>query len=230
VADPYGRPVAKALSTEFASAGFSLSTFEIDEDETLFQDVASSIQAFEADAVVLVTYVRQATDLALTLPKTRLYLTSTLKNDLRLRNAPPAVFEGAVGVSPAVSTDFTVFARTFRERWNEEPLEEAAFFYDAGALVMLALESALASGEQPSATHLRPKVIELSRAPRGQSAPWFELGAALERARAHSVLNYRGVSGAVDLNDDGQVGRGLVQLWQVREGKIVPIATMAAGE
>ena len=95
---------------------------------------------------------------------------------------------------------------------------------------MLALQSALSGGEQLSATQLRPKVIELSRAPRGQAAPWFELGAALERARAQSVLNYRGVSGAVDLTDDGQVGRGLVQLWQVQQGKIVPIATVAAGE
>jgi ABC-type branched-subunit amino acid transport system substrate-binding protein len=230
VADPYGRPVAKALSTAFGGAEFSLSVFEIGEDETRFQDLASNIQAFAADAVVLVTYVRQATDLALALPKTQLYLTSTLKNDLRLRNAPPAVFEGAVGVSPAVSTDFAVFARTFRERWDEEPLEEAAFFYDAGALVMLALQSTLSSGEPLSATQLRPKLIDLSRAPRGQTAPWFELGAALQRVGAQRVVNYRGVSGAVDLNDEGQVGRGLVQLWQVQDGKIVSLGTTAASE
>ena len=41
-------------------------------------------------------------------------------------------------------------------------------------------------------------------------------------------VNYRGVSGAVDLTDQGQVGRGLVQLWQFENGKIVPRATVAA--
>jgi branched-chain amino acid transport system substrate-binding protein len=229
VSDAYGKSFASAVLAELThDTEMKARALPVEEDQTSFEDVATDLQTFSADAVVVVTYLRQAADLALELPRVRLYLTSTLKNEQLLRNAPLSVFEGAVGVSPAVSTDFTVFARSYRDRWHEDPLEEAAFFYDAGALVALALESAETDGQKLSSANLRPKLIELSRAPRGQAASWFQLGSALESVHAKRALNYRGVSGAVDLTDQGQVGRGLVQLWQIERGKIVPIATVAA--
>ena len=229
VADAYGESFAAALADDFVADGAGmLRTFSVAQGPTSLEALVTDIQVFDADAIVLVTYLQQAADLVLALPRARLYLTSTLKNERLLRNVPAGVLEGAIGVSPAVSTDFKVFAGTYRERWGEEPLEEAAFFYDAAALVSLAIQRTLANGGALTASSLRPTLIALSRAPRGTAAAWFQMDTALGTVANKRDVNYRGVSGAVDLTDQGQVGRGLVQLWQFENGKIVPRATVAA--
>jgi branched-chain amino acid transport system substrate-binding protein len=230
VADGYGMPFAEALVDQFlAREGVDARAIEVAEDQTSFESVLRAVEVMGADGIVLVTYLRQAAELALALPRKRLYLTSTLKNPLLLRNVPERVFEGAVGVSPAVpQAEFNLFTTAYRDRWSEEPLAEAAFFFDATALAVLAIQRALHEGLPLKATTLQPLVVDISRSPVGASATWFGLADGLARVASGVAVNYQGASGAVDLNDQGQVGRGLVELWQISEGAIVSLGVKAA--
>lgn len=232
VADGYGTPFAEGLADQFQKVGGKNAqtlTLAIKDSQTSFEYVAQEVSRFEADAVVLVTYLRQAAEVALALPPTRLYLTSSLKNKLLLRNVPDKVFEGAIGVSPAVpKAEFEVFSNAFESRWGESPLAEAAFFYDATALVALSLQRALTDGAELKADALRPLLIDISRSSLGSSASWLRLDEALERVADGDRVNYQGVSGLVNLDDNGQVGRGLAELWEVKDGDISTIELRAA--
>ena len=57
-------------------------------------------------------------------------------------------------------------------------------------------------------------------APAGQTVTWRELDAGLQAVAAGQKVNYRGISGPIDFDVDGDVAQGLVRFWRVQDGRI----------
>lgn len=152
----------------------------------------------------------------------RWYLAPSLRADAFVQNVPPAVLQGMVGVAVALPADSEDFAEDFRQRWSEEdPLSSAYAYYDAVAILGLALEAAtLQAGGAPTGAQLREQILEVA-GPAGVVVTWEELDKGLEYLRRGEDINYRGASGTVDFDSTGEVLVGLVQFWGIEGGKIV---------
>jgi ABC-type branched-subunit amino acid transport system substrate-binding protein len=179
----------------------------------------------DVDSVVLATSPRTAA-LALNefdaagLDEVRLYLSPLLKTDLFVQNVAPAAVEGALGVAPSIFDDSEAFPASFADRWRgDSPLEGAYFYYDATALVALALEK-MAQANAGAPPTLSQAIVEAA-APPGQEVQWDELDLGLSRLRAGQNVYYSGLTGPMLLEECGERRLGVSQIWSVRDGVIV---------
>jgi ABC-type branched-subunit amino acid transport system substrate-binding protein len=227
VEDEYGTGYTSVLSFELNSRGIDVrqeSSFSaLDQGfGALLRDVLSD----EPDALVLMGYPKSGAAIvqewAIAGGRGRWYLTGKLKDDGFLQNVPPGALNGAVGVSPAVAADFAKFTVAFGERWDgDQPLPAAYFYYDAAAILALAMEAASVSagGAVPAAADVRDHLRAISEPP-GTSFAWYELDAALEAIRAGDDIDYRGASGTVDLDRFGDTTDERVETWTVVADRI----------
>ena len=135
----------------------------------------------------------------------------------------------ATNGTTSADIDSELFAQTFGQRWSGDyPLTEAFFYYDALALVALALQDGVHRGEAPDGAAVRAHIRAVSAAPAGSDVAWFDLAGGLEAIDSGRPVNYRGASGAADLDADGEVGNGLVRLWTVTGDHVHDDALMLA--
>jgi branched-chain amino acid transport system substrate-binding protein len=179
-----------------------------------------------ADAVVLVAYARASalavSDLSASGFEGRWYFGPSLDTEEFVLNTPAGLLEGMVGISPALTADSAKFAEQFRDRWrDEQPTLGANFYYDAVAVLALALQEAYARlGRLPDERELAVSIRSVSGPP-GRTVTWEELQVGLETLASGSPVNYRGISGPIDFDQDGDVAQGLVRFWHVENGGIV---------
>jgi ABC-type branched-subunit amino acid transport system substrate-binding protein len=178
-----------------------------------------------ADAVVLIAYPR-AGALAVSQLSAggfagRWYFGPSLDTDEFLLNTPAGLLEGMVGISPALTADSAEFAEQFRARWSgETPILGANFYYDSVAVLALALQEAHTRlGRLPDERELAVSIRSVSGPP-GRTIAWHELHIGLETLASGSRVNYRGISGPIDFDQDGDVAQGLVRFWHVQHGRI----------
>lgn len=150
------------------------------------------------------------------------YLAPSLDSEEFVLNTPPGYLDGTVGISPALTADFAEFAELYRTRFQRgDPSLGANFYYDSAAVLALALAEAHRQlGRLPDATELAASVRSVS-APAGQTVTWRELEAGLRAVADGVKVNYRGISGAIDFNTDGDVAQGLVRFWHLQDRRIV---------
>src|SRR5690606_16161144 len=115
---------------------------------TLTQTVAR-VREQNPDAIVLAASTKEgakiAQDLAagVDLGNAKWFLAPDLLNDIFIRNLPPGMLEGAKGLSPSVAyeEDAQGLAEVVQQRFDDTPFEGSYFYYDAMALLILAIES-----------------------------------------------------------------------------------------
>lgn len=152
----------------------------------------------------------------------RWYFAPSLDSEQFLLNTAPGLLNGMVGISPALTADFAEFSADFESRWQRgEPSLGANFYYDSVAVLALALQEAYQHlGRAPNASELATSVRSVS-GPAGQTITWKELDVGLRAVAAGAKVNYRGISGPIDFDADGDVAQGLVRFWHVQDGAIV---------
>jgi ABC-type branched-subunit amino acid transport system substrate-binding protein len=154
--------------------------------------------------------------------QTRWYLSPSLKADVFVENAGPGVLVKATGIAAAVASDSDLFIARFSARWSGDiPLIEAYFYYDAVALVALALQAAAAQGMAPDGDGVRLNIRSVSDSPVASRVAWFELANGLAMLRAGAPVQYRGASGGISFDANGEVGSGVLRLWSVVQDRIV---------
>lgn len=126
---------------------------------------------------------------------------------------------GAIGVSPGglSSSDQEAAIASFRELWQEKQktpiLENAPQVWDAAALILLAAQAA--QSNQGGA--IKSKLRAVANPPGEEVSDICE---ALQRVRNGGEVNYRGISGKVDLDVNGDIG-GRYDTWTIdMQGKI----------
>lgn len=227
VGNEFGTGFAPAITYELATANIkatSLTSFQ--QGEQSYLQAITAARASAPDAIVLVAYPRAGAAIiqewAILGGREKWYLAPSLKADVFLDNIPPGVLDGAVGVSPVVAADAANFAAAFRKRWDgDEPLDAAYFYYDAAALLALAIASAAHEHQGlPPRELVRDKLQPVSRLT-GDVVAWYELDHALSLLEGGNDVDYRGASGAVDLDEKGDVGEHPVEFWTIKGDRIV---------
>jgi ABC-type branched-subunit amino acid transport system substrate-binding protein len=222
VDDGYGATFASLLTQKFQGLGGTI------QDSLRMPENLSEPIRFpngNADAVVLIAYPRGAALAVSQLSaggfRGRWYFGPSLDSEEFVWNTPAGLLDGMVGISPALTADSAEFARRFRERWGEEPALSANFYYDGVAVLALALQEAHSElGRAPDERELAASIRSVSGPP-GRILTWRELDLALGTLASGSPVNYRGISGGVDFDHDGDVAQGLVRFWYVENGRIV---------
>lgn len=223
VDDGYGATFAGLLADKFRSLGGV-----VKDSVAMPKDISGPIHFPNgmADAVVLVAYPR-AGALAVSQLSAggfdgRWYFGPSLDTEEFVLNTPAGLLDGMVGISSALTADSAEFSEQFRARWaGEEPTLGASFYYDSVAVLALALQEARTRlGHLPDAHELAVSIRTVSGPP-GRILTWDELDVGLETLAAGAKVNYRGISGSIDFNQDGDVAQGLVRFWQVDNGRIV---------
>jgi neutral amino acid transport system substrate-binding protein len=225
--DGYGADFGQIVADQFTKLGGTVTAIvALPAGQSSFSTEIHAAMAGNPEAVALVTYPNAGAELAqewtASAGPTRWYLSPSLKTDVFVQNAGPGVLDNVIGVSAAVAADSELFVARFSERWpGDSPLIEAYFYYDAMALVALALQAGVTAGLTPDGDAIRQKIRQVSSNPMAGTVAWFELPTGLDDLRRGVGINYRGASGGVHLDANGEVGSGLIRLWSVVQNHVV---------
>jgi branched-chain amino acid transport system substrate-binding protein len=155
-----------------------------------------------------------------------------LYNQAFLASSRPDLLEGMLGTQPD-SDPPTLEYRQFRDLYASQfPVEAAAGDlppyasnqYDACILAALAVEEA---GTTSDPTRIRDALIQVSRD--GTAFGPAQLADAFRAIQLRVDIDYKGASGSVDFDENGDVEAGYI-VWKVVGGKFVTIARIGASE
>ncbi len=229
VGDLYGLGLNNILVNEFINLGIAnLTSISFQPGvQPDFNRLLGPVLEAGPDAIALLAYARTGAQIvqewSVRGGQARFYLAPALKADVFVDNVPPGVLEGAVGVAPALGRAAVVeaFAADFAGRWSgEAPLPAAYFYYDAAMLLSLAMARAAGeTGGAPTGAEIRDQVA-LVASPPGEQVGWNDLGQALDLAAQGTDLDYEGTTGAVDMDEQGDLVDGRVDLWTIRQDRI----------
>jgi branched-chain amino acid transport system substrate-binding protein len=154
------------------------------------------------------------------------YFSPSLGSSDFLDNTPFWELGGMTGIAPAPPQETSLaFAEAYANRWaGDSPMIGAYAYYDAVAILALALEEAAhEAGTTPSRAAIREHIARVSSPP-GVPVQWNEIGKGLTLVRQGTKVNYQGASGPVDLNDSGVIDPSiaLFRIWSIDGTQIVP--------
>jgi ABC-type branched-subunit amino acid transport system substrate-binding protein len=223
----YDRALGKAAALRFAGLGGTVALqLELDPDAQSYASVVrEAIRAGVTDVILAASPRAGAIVVnefdALSSKKPRWFLSPLLKTDLLVQNVAPQALEGALGVAPKIYEHGEDFPKAFSERWEgDEPLEGAYFYYDAMALLAVALsKSTEGGGHEPDLG----KAMLDAAAPPGEGIRWDEIEVGLKRLRKGDDLFYSGLTGPLALESCGGRSTGATSNWTVQQGAIVDL-------
>lgn len=157
------------------------------------------------------------------------YLTPRLKSQVFLLNTPSGALEGAMGLSPRISYRNQVceeslpddcFVQQFSDVWNDEPLDDTYFMYDAAALLLVAMDRTLRQDGELSMASLTSAIFDIS-AQGGVQFGWNSFATAIEQNASGGALQYAGLTGPILFSAGGARRGGNTIVWRVENGRIV---------
>ncbi len=206
----------------------------------------ATIAAFKPDCMAVITYEPNADQLMTDLIQYRadnpgafppsffvigtdgVYTGDFINNGRVNKNDPttPTVAEGVYGTNPDTNPPTSEYGdfRTIYQAYfpGGEPDPFTANMYDAAIWVALAIEQA---GSATDHVKIRDSLYDVSKA--GKVFGPGELGEALQAIRAGVNIDYKGASGPVDIDDNGNVVSNYI-VWKVTNGKFVTLGRINA--
>lgn len=227
-ADDYGQGLLNATRTVLEERGASVVVELVyDPKAASFTSEVKQVASAEPDAIVLIAFeegveiLTELLEVGLGPDTVALYGADGLRsNELAGLVAPtdPSALEGLQGTAPGgdVSDEFV---GRFRAASGLEDTTYAAHAYDCTILVALAT---IAAGTD-AGTDMATQMLAVSRD--GTKCLSFrECKGLLE---AGEDIDYDGASGSVDLNDDGEPGLGIYEVWRIdAEGQVQTQTTL----
>jgi ABC-type branched-subunit amino acid transport system substrate-binding protein len=145
----------------------------------------------------------------------RWYLSPTLHTPAFLATIPSGLLQGARGVAQGTAAGVAEFREAFHARWQDVPLDNAYPFYDAGAVLVLALQRAMTrEGAIPQTTGLSPHVLAVTQTA-GTPVRWNELDRGLELLRQGVEVGYVGLTGSTEFDVTGQTREATANWWTI---------------
>lgn len=228
--DPYGDAFSTALTKALARAGIQVATTRrYDPKASSFDADAAAVAAAEPDGVVVIGFEESASVLS------SLIAHHAGPQDLKVYgvdgNMQPSLAAGVApgalatmkGTVPAVDLPDELEQRLLDVDGSLTSFDGAAESYDAVVLLALA---AVADDGDDAAGRAR-QLIDVSR--RGTRCTTFTTCAAL--LRDHEDIDYDGVSGPLDLDDDGDPTVASFGIRQFQpDGKLLTLEYRTAGQ
>jgi ABC-type branched-subunit amino acid transport system substrate-binding protein len=228
--EAYDQALSSAVAMRFTELGGRVvSTVPLDPGARTYAAVIDQVLDLPSDAIVLAASPEAAAILvneygATVRKPPRWFFSPLLKTDIFVQNVAPAAIEGAQGVAPKVFDRTAAFSDAYSAYWQGDvPLEGAYFYYDALALVGLALESATidADGRVDSAS--LNAAIEKAAAPPGVGMTWDQIEEGIASAATGASIYYSGLTGPMLLDTCGVRELGGSTTWTVTNGSITTL-------
>jgi branched-chain amino acid transport system substrate-binding protein len=144
-----------------------------------------------------------------------LYGADSVRGDTVLENTPEGSMNGMKIVTPSAPVEeenYQDFASEFQNEYDKEPTTWAAFAYDCVVTAALSIQAA----DEFTGSALAEVVRDVTR-PEGQEVTSFEEGAQiLADGGSASDIDYQGVSGPIDLDENGDPS-GFLQVLEVQD-------------
>ncbi len=229
-ASNYDEAIRDAVKSRFVTLGGTVPLeIRLDPDAQGYAEQVQQALAAGVGGIVLTSSPRAGALVvnefdALSMTPPRWFLSPLLKTDLLTQNVAPDALEGALGVAPKIYDTSTDFPTAFGARWQgDQPLEGAYFYYDAVALLALALEKtnwdmAAESGE--SQLPALETALLSAAGPPGEAIGWNDIEAGLGRQNDGENLYYSGLTGPLLLSKCGVRALGATTPWEVHQGSI----------
>jgi ABC-type branched-subunit amino acid transport system substrate-binding protein len=229
VADPngYNSLLAYELTRAHGLVRVTLPTEQFS-NEALVQPITAA----GADAYVLAALPPSASSLFYALAATntlgdptRWYLSPTLHTPALLDTIPKGMLQGARGVATGTLAGANDFRESFFARWEDQALDDAYAFYDAGAIAVLALQRALVKEQTiPKDTGLSKHLVAVTQA-MGTPVRWNEIDRGLLLLQQGQEVAYVGLTGSLEFDSSGQSRTAHTSWWQIEQAGFTSVAS-----
>ncbi len=194
-----------------------------DQEQQSYSSVVSEMNSAGADAWLFITYqaefatmVNEAFSSGY---EAQFYGADSVSGDNVLENTPEGSIDGmkiVVPSAPVEEENYQQFAAEFEEAYGEQPTSWSAYAYDCVVNAALAIQAA----DEFTGAALQETVREVSR-PEGEQVTSFEAASQiLADGGGPSDVDYQGVSGPIDFNEDGDPV-GFLQIQTVQDHEYV---------
>jgi branched-chain amino acid transport system substrate-binding protein len=218
----YGKGVADAFVEAFSGES---KLFPHDQEKSSYSNVITSMADYDADAWLFVTYQPEFTTMAQEAydgghtEEVAIYGSDSVKGPKVLEQTPEGSLEGMKLVAPSAALDqdnYQSFAETFRADYDTDPTAWSASAYDAIVTAAIAIEAA--GSTDPADIKAEARAVT---GPEGTEVFSFaEAVEALGDDGSGSDVNYQGVSGPIDLDENGDP-KAYEQIFEVQDGEYV---------
>jgi len=229
-ADAYDIALSDAVDARFAALGGQITLrLELDPNAQSYAAIARQTIDAGVESIFLAAAPRTGAlavnELEALSPRPlQWYLSPLLKTEVLVANVAPEALEGAFGVAPRIFDTGTAFPDAFSARWQgDRPLEGAYFYYDAVALLALALAKTTPAADGSIDVLQLPAAIQDAAAPPGEGVAWDEIELGLLRTRSGGDIYYSGLTGPMLLDACGSRQLGATSTWQVHAGTIAEV-------
>jgi ABC-type branched-subunit amino acid transport system substrate-binding protein len=222
--DPYGNGLRRVFSEEFEAAGGTADFSNYDPSSSGYADtMVSDAMGANPDGVFLIGFFTDGASIVKTainqgLNPDKWIFPDGLKGQEFIDNVSnDSYLNGSLGTVPASPTgpDYDAFQAKYNELWGMAPGAFNANSYDAVYLLAAAMEL---SEDPENRVQVRDNIPNTTMGSEVHPQEWSQ---ATELA-ADGQLNYEGASGAVDINDKGDVVSDIEE-WTVRDGMVETI-------
>jgi len=219
--DAYGMPLAMAINNLFSAHGTIAAMVSFTPAQGDYSTQTMTVSAAHPDCVVLITYPQDA-GVILRSWRDHSYPTvhwigtdGLFSADFLSQAASQTLVDGFLGASPLTTPDtpeFMDFAARYQTAYGHPPENFAASYYDAMALVLLAIERARTT----DGSMVRNALREIG----GPGGSQLEHAAALREALGGIItqpshpINYLGASGPISFDANGDTVAPY-EIWQI---------------
>lgn len=227
--DDYSGGFATAFGSVFRNKGGTLlPSIKAQADATSYSGLVSAVSASGADAIVLVTTPTVAAKIVQEWSAGnhagKWYLAPMMKDPEFVRNIPPGALDGAIGVSADIEQQSAAFATFFKEGTGNLPVDSAAYYYDAAAMLSLTLAASYANlGALPTPAQFKTSMMQTASAP-GIVVTFDQLATGLQLAAAGQDIQYLGAAGNYVINSVGDSVDTAGALWAISGQDFVTVA------
>lgn len=227
--DAYGEGIATEFKAAFeAAGGTTTGPVLYDPEGTTFDSEASEIVADSPDGYVIIDFEDPYAKVGAALVRTgdfdptTMYTADGLAFDPKIPSTIPLEsLDGAKGTRPATpeGTDTAAAFQKLYDASSEEPKDRGTFDaqnFDAVSLCVLGAVAA-GSAEGPD---IQAKITEVSGAP-GTKYDYTQMADAIAALQAGEDIDFDGVSGPLDLDDNGDPTVGTYDTFEYKGGKFV---------
>lgn len=218
----YGEGVADAFNEAFDA---DAKLFPHEQGKSSYSNVITSMADYGADAWLFITYQPEFTKMAQeaydsgNTGEVAIYGSDSVKGPKVLEQTPDGSLEGMKLVAPSAALDqdnYKQFAETFEENHGKQPTAWSAYAYDAVVTAAIAVEAA--GSTDPA--DIKAEARAVTRPEGTEVFTFAEAVEALGDDGSGSDVNYQGVSGPIDLDENGDP-KAYEQIFVVEEGEYV---------
>src|SRR6056297_1817472 len=212
----YGQSLAEAFTDAWdGSVAYNNSH---DQEQQSYSSVISEMNSSGADAWLFVTFQAEFSTMVNEIfssgYEAQLYGADSVSGDIVLENTPDGSMDGMKIVVPSAPVDepnYQDFASTFESEYGQAPTSWAAYAYDCVINAALAIQAA----DSFTGAALGEVVRDVSR-PEGEQVTSFEAASDILSDGSPSDVDYQGVSGPIDFDENGDPV-GFLQVLEVQD-------------